>query len=106
MIEVKEHIHENGYTITSSGHSMMRDICVSVTANINTLHQYLVEEQELCEIKINKRKYQYGESYIDFEFIKEEKRPLIIEVVETVMQGIKLIQNNFSQEVDFWWGYD
>lgn len=105
MIYVKEHIHKNGFTIESSGHAV-HDICVHITANINTLHQYIVDQQEFGNVKIHNRKYQYGETCISFEIINEEKAQFIIEVINAVMRGIELIQGNFPQEVNFWWGYD
>lgn len=105
MIEVKLHIHKNGYIISSSGHTST-DVCISVTANINTLHQYLADQEEIGNIKINERKYAYGETYIEFIFLDEEKKQTIEDVIKAIMKGIKLIQHNFPQQVNFWWGYE
>lgn len=107
MIYVKEHIHKNGYTIEVSGHAEYdRDVCVSVTANMNTLHQFIVDQQELHNVKLKKREYQLGNSYIDFEILHNQAKDIIKSVVDAIMRGIKLIQYNFPQEVSFWWGYD
>lgn len=105
MIEVKLHIHKNGYIISSSGHTS-RDVCISVTSNINTLHQFLVDQEEIGNIKINERKYENGETYVDFIILNNKHRTIIEEVIKAIMQGIKLIQHNFPQQVKFWWGYE
>lgn len=100
MIEVQEYISDNQYIIISSGHAM-HDICVSVTANINTLHQFLEDEQKLCNVKINEREYHLGKTCLNFEILNEERKNLIVTVVEAIMQGIRLLQNNFPNEVNF-----
>ena len=105
MIEVKLHIHKNGYIISSSGHTST-DVCIAVSANINTLHQYLADREYEGNIKINERKYEYGETYVDFIILNDDNRTIIEAVIKAIMKGIKLIQHNFPQQVNFWWGYE
>lgn len=105
MIEVKLLKNGNSYIITSSGHTST-DVCIAVSSNINTLHQYLVDLEDTGNIKINKWKYEYGETYVDFIILNDEKKQTIEEVIKAIIKGIKLIQHNFPQQVNFWWGYE
>lgn len=105
MIEVKLQQNENSFTITSKGHTS-NEVCIAVSANINTLHQYLADQEYEGNIKINERKYEYGETYVDFIILNDDNRTIIEEVIKAIMKGIKLIQHNFPQQVKFWWGYE
>lgn len=110
MIQVKGEIKENGYIISSSGHAS-HDVCVSISAIINTLRQYVEDQERYGNAKINEIKYKFGETLIDFDISNENRQQIIADVIKAFMQGIKLYQNEFPDEVrlwevsSFWWGY-
>lgn len=110
MIQVKGEIKENGYIISSSGHAS-HDVCVSISAIINTLRQYVEDQERYGNAKINEIKYKFGETLIDFDISNESRQQIIADVIKAFMQGIKLYQNEFPDEIrlwevsSFWWGY-
>lgn len=85
------------FILKSTGHCS-HDVCVAITAFINSVVQYADDFADTDRCKVNK-KCDFGNVTLEVDFFNKFYKKDFIEGIDAVINGLALYQHNFGEDV-------
>ena len=88
------------FVLTCKNHSQ-HDICVAISALVNSIVQYATEFEAAEKCTIAKSIYEHGNVELEIDFENRFRKRDFVQGIEAIFTGFELYQANFKDEVKF-----